>query len=773
MGNLMDYGSLRYITSETAQRTRLGLSPKLTLPNELGVQTEIDDEGEAVLVIVLNDVHQFHFAHQSLRCCVESFRKTQKDSVGLSLEPVNAEFRSDNRSDAHPALRCFIGLNVSDSGGIHPAIEKIFGECGKTRDKILTNAERKLGIRFSQEQLLSIREIKKPCSFLGHTAGAGKTQTLVATVDYIAETQPDMVQFIAAPSIIMAKDLFMAIQKIRPPSEHRSMIFLAVVSTGPVIEDHGTNFLRAIADEIVMDDLPLIGVLDSIIDILVAAETHASRASLVKQKQAFAVWIRWFLSQRQLIVDSSVYAVILRRQEEMCKNLRIVVTTVSNLVKIQGEASRWASYFDKNRERIVYIDEVECTSYPQIASALPNFNCAILSGDKMQAKGQTSHDSAGSTVKLWRPQDQIFQERAANKTVREVDLWEGQGCATWLMRPTSAVQCFNDWTTYRYGRRVVEFLKNTFGGELGKNLRAAPEAPDTRLHAIRLAGLKWTYERGEAAHCEVLFKVIALVVAQEMLRHATFGGGANRRVIIILATLWQPLRHLRAYLHRALPYCLHTLCPTLSEDMWSRLRVDEWYETQMLDFRVAQDAHGPAAEVAIPLIIGSNEQNPTWHGDMLAECWFFELLIRGSHRLLVIFEDLREHVSLGRKFHPELQEMQMHIDIGPHVLDWNQSAHVSTGRGLVRICKAWRHLEQHIPDACMTILDGRSSDLVLTKYLENLFTLSPLNIDVDIKEALSSTQFSFECMSWPAKVAAAPHLGSAMEFVGLSQDFPQ
>jgi hypothetical protein len=771
MANLMDYGSLRYITSETSQRTRLGLSPKLTLPDELGEQTQIDADGEAVVVIVLNDVHQFHFAYQSLRCCVESFRKTQKDEVGLLLQSVNAEFRSDNISDAHPALRCFLGLSVSDAEDVHPAVREIFGERGSTRDKILRGAENRLGILFSEEQLSSIRAITKPCSFLGHTAGAGKTQTLLAIVDYVAENMPDMMQFIAAPSIVMAKDLFLAIQKIRPQSEHRSMIFLAVVATGPVIEDHGTNFLRAIADKIVIDDLPLIGVLDSIIDILVAAETRASRARLVTQKQAFALWIRWFLSQRQLIVDSTVYAAILSRQEEICKHLSIVVTTVSNLVKIQGERSPWASYLDNERMRIAYIDEVECTSFPQIASSLPRCDCAILSGDKMQSKGQASHDSFGSTGGLWRPQDHLFQEHSANKTVREIDLWDGQGCATWLTRPTSKVECFTQWTTYRYGPKVVNFLKYTFGGELGQNLRAATEAPNTDLHAIRLSGLKWTYEHGEAAHCAVLFKVVCLVVAQEMLRHAECGGG-NRRVIIILATLWQPLRHLRAYLHRALPYCLDALCSTLTEAMWSRLCVDEWYETQMLDFRVAQDAHGPTAALAIPLIIGSSEKNPTWHGDMLAECWLFELLIRGSHRLLVIFEDLREHVILGPKFHPELRAMRMDLDVGTHVLGSSQSNTASTGRGLVRICKAWWHLQLYIPEACLKILHGESSDSELAEYFENFFALIPLIMNVRIDLALVSTQWSFEYTSWPDRVTAAPHHGSAMDFLGLSEDSP-
>ena len=86
--------------------------------------------------------------------------------------------------------------------------------------------------------------------------------------------------------------------------------------------------------------------------------------------------------------------------------------------------------------------------------------------------------------------------------------------------------------------------------------------------------------------------------------------------------------------------CLHALCGTLSEDMWRQLDVEQWYDAQNIDFRVAQDEHGPTTAVAIPLIISGNQQSRTGHRDMLTETCFFQFMIRGCHKLLVVFEDL-------------------------------------------------------------------------------------------------------------------------------------
>ena len=158
-------------------------------------------------------------------------------------------------------------------------------------------------------------------------------------INWVAANRPEVMQFVAAPTIVMAQDLYQWIQELQPQSNPRSILFLAVFAGGTQIEDHGSKFLHTIADEIIVEDVPLLRLLDAIIDLLHVAEHNASRAHRGQQATGLRLWLRWFLSQRQLLVDVQVYTVILQKQEAACKKLRLVVTNVSNFVKIQAEKS--------------------------------------------------------------------------------------------------------------------------------------------------------------------------------------------------------------------------------------------------------------------------------------------------------------------------------------------------------------------------------------------------------------------------------------------------
>ena len=84
------------------------------------------------------------------------------------------------------------------------------------------------------------------------------------------------------------------------------------------------------------------------------------------------------------------------------------------------------------------------------------------------------------------------------------------------------------------------------------------------------------------------------------------------------------------------------------------LDVKKWLNEDKLDFRVAQDAHGPTALVSIALLIRSRQFATTWHGDVLAEPWLFEMLSRSSQKLYVVMEDLRQNVAFPTQFTDEL-----------------------------------------------------------------------------------------------------------------------
>ena len=152
----------------------------------------------------------------------------------------------------------------------------------------------------------------------------------------------------------------------------KTVLFLAVVDTAKSLEDYGYNFLAMIADEVISQELPLLQTLDACVDMLSVAMWKVPQAL----KAAITTWLRLLLSQRQILVDVEVSAAILHRQKLVCNELQVVISTVTNLVKVQAQQSEWKSWLPADRQTMFWGDEVECTKWPYVASALPGFDVA-------------------------------------------------------------------------------------------------------------------------------------------------------------------------------------------------------------------------------------------------------------------------------------------------------------------------------------------------------------------------------------------------------------
>ena len=150
------------------------------------------------------------------------------------------------------ALGAFLGVGGSVDQDCHPIIHDLFGPKGEGRDRILRNAEAALGITFDLDQIKTVREIRCPCVAFLDTAGAGKTERMLAMAQWLVERKNTATVFLTAPSLIMARGLYERFIKI---VRHEKVLFLAVTSSEHSMQDRGTNYLEQIADQSVTPQL--------------------------------------------------------------------------------------------------------------------------------------------------------------------------------------------------------------------------------------------------------------------------------------------------------------------------------------------------------------------------------------------------------------------------------------------------------------------------------------------------------------------------------------
>ena len=796
MEDLMSQGTLRYLISVGGMGTTFTLRPRLQLPDLDSVEdTEISELGEEVVLMLLGDLHPYQFCHDALRQCAMTQMRTT-ENVDERTDNVDTVFRSVSGPAAHAALRSFLGLCLYiDTGGndtialgkkeLHPITREIFGPPGISRHPLLTNAQAKLGIEFSHEQLRAVETFTQPCVWFKSTAGAGKTRILLAMLSWVVTNKPEVLSYVVLPSLIMAKDLF---QQVVSLLGERKVIFLAVVDTKTQFEDYGQNFLEKIADEVLSIDITLLWKLDMCIEILYKAWIEFQDLST---SESIRLWLRWFLSQRQILVDVRVYASILQRQTEACSNLNVIISSVTNLVKIQALQSSWNSWLPQQRTTALWGDEIELTYWPHITAALSGIDMAILFGDPMQGKMSEPHSGGGPLRDAWRPQDVFLHSTKNTKVMREVNYMTNDNSATWMQKKTSTVDHHHDWETHRYGDKITDFLKDVFRGDVQKNLRPAKTAPKSILVGLRFPRLHWEYEDGEVARCQLLFASIAMLVASEMILYYERRQNMNMdRVILIIGCLWQPLNHLKAYLHYCLQGCIEDLYTLhglrTPPDLFYFLDIDTWFTDRKLDFRVAQDAHGPTALVSISLLVASRETCNTWNGDILTEPWLFEMLSRGSHKAYIVMEDLRKHVVFGSNFKDELRDLDMSPGFplgstrGTSRLPCAQCVSSSHGRGLVRLFRAWKHLEKISPvkqyrsfnlfgekgeqPTCDCIAEAAAVGKILEEGgRQHSFCL---HIKPCFAKAIDWYQWMYGY--WPERSHTQTQPQSAMQFLGLS-----
>ncbi len=202
--------------------------------------------------------------------------------------------------------------------------------------------------------------------------------------------------WVTAPTVRMAKELYAQILRILPDGETETALLLVVEEEAGGYRDEGFNFLQTLAQSKQFEDVRLLGAVDACIAFLLEAWDAISAAPgdvPAERTSELLQWLTLLLSDRHLYVDGVVYSAINDRMQAACKRLRVVVSTSSQLIKVNGRVSSWASCLAAHRRLLLLQDEFQLMSFEEVAASAAPFDAMVEFGDVMQAP--------------WNPQQQV------------------------------------------------------------------------------------------------------------------------------------------------------------------------------------------------------------------------------------------------------------------------------------------------------------------------------------------------------------------------------
>ena len=98
-----------------------------------------------------------------------------------------------------------------------------------------------------------------------------------------------------------------------------------------------------------------------------------------------STFILYLLALRHTYLDYHVYVTLVTAQEEACKNVRIVISTGTQLLKVNGLLSHWSEWLSTKRKLFGLFDEAEYNSLEETVGMAWPFDYAVFAGDEKQA----------------------------------------------------------------------------------------------------------------------------------------------------------------------------------------------------------------------------------------------------------------------------------------------------------------------------------------------------------------------------------------------------
>ena len=292
------------------------------------------------------------------------------------------------------------------------------------------------------------------------------------------------------------------------------------------ISDEGFNFLQRLAQGTEFEDVQLLAAVDRCLDFLLelwdginvhAAREHGERSTELLQ------WTTLLLSERHLYVDGEVYSAITARMQEACNRLRVVVSTSSQLIKINGRVSFWTAWLAPHKRRVLVQDEFQLESAEEAAASVAPFDCLVAAGDVKQAP--------------WNEHQQISLRHPPRSEQRYTSPLQWMPAGRWAQACGALGRGLDfkpGWETLRFGQEVVDVLKALFPDHFGE-LRCGPGQRDTVIVPVLFENLvcEWEFAHKEVLRAEAVFAAALFCIAVEMVVAGTPEAGDKAAVLVI------------------------------------------------------------------------------------------------------------------------------------------------------------------------------------------------------------------------------------------------
>ena len=375
---------------------------------------------------------------------------------------------------------------------------------------------------------------------LSWIAGGGKTNMLLVLLSWLLRPKADNFVVIAAPTNSIVKDLY---ERIIKHVDSTGILRLAVEHDGQHFQDLGENFLQNIINDITTEEVRILNMLDRIIDLVY--ETKVQNG-IVKGDEKYNILCERFichiLAARHIYNDAHVYATDLARQQDACASLKAVVTTTSNLLKMNAQVSMWSDMMPSGRPMALIIDEVEGEGSEAMAGLLAPFDMAVLMGDRYQAPwyAQRSTWDVGGTELLKGTRKLGTSELRATTAI------------DWAEKNTE-IQISEGWEEMRYGNATVELLREVFTPTFDR-LSCPQDQPETLVLPVQFPNLRdvhdWSFANDEILQSSTVFSALLTILALEMVIQGT--SPPETKSILVVGFLWQPLRQMEAFVRAEL-----------------------------------------------------------------------------------------------------------------------------------------------------------------------------------------------------------------------------
>jgi len=207
---------------------------------------------------------------------------------------------------------------------------------------------------------------------------------------------------------------------------------------------------------------------------------------------------------------------------------------------------------------------------------------------------------------------------------------------------------------HRYGETCAALVSDVFHDSLG-GLTCHPATPDTLVVPCIFQGLRASWVFGEhikeVQRCCSVCAVSLALIAVEMVLAISRPRHRSRCWILVLASRYSVLRNLEHLVRRhvaSIAETVHTVFgipfPDYADPAYD---ASVWIDSQRMQFKVKQDAHGSNGEVTLNLITMRQSSDPSWAGDEINPAFLLEGLTRALIRQHVLIEDLSDNVGVS------------------------------------------------------------------------------------------------------------------------------